>query len=325
MLKGRKHYGRLQDLRRRKKAATALAAGLALVFFLLVLENTGKLSGQGDFRTRRGALAGAVSEDFFGRSGSNQGHLSVRIQWIRTVRKQADLVRQEAERLKEIREQQAYQKSVTAMTAGQIVDTARLWPDQLKKCFYEEEILPGTKVYERINDCSYRENPHIALSHLRYLRVLHVGFDGETHVGEMIVHEEIAEDVLQIFQKLYEARYPIERMRLVDDYQADDNVSMADNNSSAFNYRYIATTTKLSNHSWGKAVDINPLYNPYIYTAGGQLHVDPEGSQAYVDRSGDCPYMIDHEDLCCRLFLEHGFTWGGDWDGRKDYQHFEKK
>lgn len=222
------------------------------------------------------------------------------------------------------REDNLYLISVLAMAAGRKVDMARLSPGQVSKIFYAEEIPFAGMIYKRINGLSYRDNKEIDIAQLRYLYVLHHGFDGEAHVGEMIVNEEIAEDVLDIFKKLFEARYPIERMQLVDDFGADDNASMAANNSSGFNYRYIAGTRKLSNHSLGLAVDINPLYNPYIYMAGGVTHVAPEGAQGYVDRDGDCPYMIDHEDLCCRLFLEHGFTWGGDWDSVKDYQHFEK-
>lgn len=236
-----------------------------------------------------------------------------------------EIVMKEAEHIMEAKENEAYFASISTLEAGQVVDTERLTGDQLGQLFYGEEIREGDAVYSRINGCSYRENPNIALSQLRYLRVLHCGFDGQTHVGEMIVNREIAGDVLEIFKQLYEAGYPIERMRLVDDYQGDDNASMGDNNSSAFNYRYIASTTRLSNHSWGKAIDINPFYNPYIYTDEGGLHVDPEGSWEYVDRGGDCPYMIDHEDLCYRLFAEHGFSWGGDWNTRKDYQHFEKE
>lgn len=239
--------------------------------------------------------------------------------------RRVEQVIQEAQDMMEKRENEAYFASIPTMAAGQAIDTARLAEGQAAQLFYAEEIQQEDRVYSRINGCSYRENPNIALSQLRYLRVLYYGFDGKAHVGEMIVNEEIAKDVLEILQELYENRYPIERMQLVDDYQADDNASMADNNSSAFNYRNIAGTTRLSNHSWGKAVDINPLYNPYIYTSEGVLHVEPQGAEAYADRRGDNPYMISHEDLCYRLFTEHGFRWGGDWDSRKDYQHFEKE
>jgi hypothetical protein len=216
-------------------------------------------------------------------------------------------------------------ESIRNLTAGEVVDTTRFSQVQLLQLFSEEQIVAGGEIYERINEVSYHKNDNLAVSQLRYLRMLYYGFDGQTHVGEMIVNEEIAADVLDIFKQLYAAEYPIERMQLVDDYGADDDASMAANNSSAFNYRCIAGTTKLSNHSWGKAIDINPLYNPYVYTsADGTTHVDPEGGEDYTDRNGDAPYMIDHEDLCYQLFIQHGFSWGGDWETKKDYQHFEK-
>lgn len=191
--------------------------------------------------------------------------------------------------------------------------------------FEIKDILPGDDVYQRINGCSFQENPHVSLKDLCYLTMPYHGFDGKAHVGEMIVNKAIAEDVLDIFQNLYRSKYPIERMQLVDDFGGDDNASMASNNSSAFNYRCIAGTTKLSNHSYGLAIDINPIYNPYIYTSSdGVFHVDPAGSEPYVDRTGRHPYQIDHQDLCYQQFVQHGFTWGGDWNHAKDYQHFEK-
>lgn len=99
---------------------------------------------------------------------------------------------------------------------------------------------------------------------LRYLHVLHMGFDGQTKEGELVVNKAIAEDVLAIFRQLYEAEYPIEKVRLVDEYDADDEASMSDNNSSAFNFRFISHTTTISKHGLGMAVDINTLYNPYV-------------------------------------------------------------
>lgn len=99
---------------------------------------------------------------------------------------------------------------------------------------------------------------------------------------------------------------------------------MSDNNSSAFNFRFISHTTKISKHGLGMAVDINTLYNPYVKTVDGNLSVEPANAADYVDRSADFPHKIDHDDLCYQLFTEHGFTWGGDWTHSKDYQHFEK-
>lgn len=180
-------------------------------------------------------------------------------------------------------------------------------------------------VFERINGISYRENDVIKLADLRYLRLLHTGFDGQTHTGELIVNRQIAEEILDIMKTLYENRYPIERMLLVDEYGGDDNRSMADNNSSAFNYRVIAGTTRLSKHSLGLAIDINPRYNPYIRPGeNGERIVEPAGSEAYADRQADFAYKIDEHDLCYRLFVSHGFTWGGSWHTVKDYQHFQK-
>lgn len=180
-------------------------------------------------------------------------------------------------------------------------------------------------IFERINGISYRENDVVRPEDLRYLRLLHTGFDGQTHAGELIVNRQIAEEILDIMKMLYENRYPIERMRLVDEYDGDDNRSMADNNSSAFNYRVIAGTTRLSKHSLGLAIDINPRYNPYIrFGENGERIVEPAGSEAYTDRKADFPYKIDESDLCYRLFVSHGFTWGGSWHTVKDYQHFQK-
>lgn len=181
------------------------------------------------------------------------------------------------------------------------------------------------ELYERINGCSYVENDDIALEDLRYLQVLHIGFDGETHVGELIVNAAIAEDILAIMRELYKNQYPIERMKLVDEYGGDDELSMQANNTSCFNYRTVEGSDNLSKHSFGLAIDINPFYNPCVRSyADGSTKSFPEGSDEYADRSKEFPYKIDKEDLCYRLFMEHGFRWGGTWKSLKDYQHFDK-
>ena len=171
---------------------------------------------------------------------------------------------------------------------------------------------------------SYKADCTVPREDLRYLHVLHMGFDGQTKEGELVVNKAIAEDVLAIFRQLYEAEYPIEKVRLVDEYDADDEASMSDNNSSAFNFRFISHTTTISKHGLGMAVDINTLYNPYVKTVNGKLSIEPANAEAYVDRSRNFPHKIDHDDLCYKLFTRYGFTWGGDWTHSKDYQHFEK-
>ena len=175
---------------------------------------------------------------------------------------------------------------------------------------------------------TYKEDCIVPREDLRYLLILHKDKEGNTHQGEMVVHKLIAEDVLEIFEKLYDAGYPIERMVLPDNYMADDETMMRDNNSSGFNFRFISHTNKVSKHGMGMAVDINTLYNPYhkIVTNddGTQTEViEPATGEAYLDRTTDFDYKIEKGDLCYKLFIEKGFEWGGDWEDRKDFQHFE--
>ncbi len=188
--------------------------------------------------------------------------------------------------------------------------------------FYISEIPDD--IFARMQGKSYKEDCTVPREDLRYVHVRHMGFDGEAKDGELVVNKAIADDVLAIFEELYKADYPIEKVRLVDEYDADDEASMSDNNSSAFNFRFISHTTRISKHGLGMAVDINTRYNPYVKTVDGKLSIEPANGADYVDRSKDFPHKIDHEDLCYKLFKEYGFTWGGDWIHSKDYQHFER-
>jgi len=180
-------------------------------------------------------------------------------------------------------------------------------------------------IFEKMQGKSYKENCTVPREELRYLHILHVGFDNNTHEGELIVNKRIAEDVIDIFKELYKAGYQIEKVRLIDEYNAQDELSMRDNNSSAFNFRYISYSTTLSKHAMGLAVDINTLYNPYIKQVDGRLNIEPANAVQYVDRNRQFPHKIDHDDLCYKLFTKYGFEWGGDWEDSKDYQHFEIK
>lgn len=181
------------------------------------------------------------------------------------------------------------------------------------------------RIIQRIEGKSYRADAAIPLRSLRYLRILHWDFEGITREGEMIVNHKIAVRTLKVFYCLYQIGYRIEKMRLVDEYGADDEASMADNNTSAFNYREIAHTKQLSNHSRGLAIDINPRMNPYITSYG----ISPANSADYQERDlakcrgtyADC--MIHRGDAVYNIFRKYGFSWGGDWEHAKDYQHFE--
>ena len=189
--------------------------------------------------------------------------------------------------------------------------------------FYQQEITDD--IFARIEGKSFKANCTTSREDLRYLRVLHYNKDREVQEGELVCHKDIADDLLAIFQELYKAAYPIERMVLIDEYDADDEASMRANNTSAFNFRRASGMKRLSSHSTGMAIDINPLYNPLVKERGGRTLFYPSNAEAYIDRIRYFPYKIEKGDLCVRLFKKYGFSWGGDWRSSKDYQHFEKR
>lgn len=186
--------------------------------------------------------------------------------------------------------------------------------------FFWIESIPD-HVFARMEGKSYGADCTVPVDDLRYVRVLHTTAEGVSTVGELVVNRNVADEVLEIFRQLYEARYPIRKMHLVDDYDASDDASIADDNTSSFNYRLIAGTYQLSNHAFGLAIDINPFENPYINRQG---NVVPPEAWPYVDRTSNDPYVLHEGDLCFRLFTAHGWSWGGYWASPIDYQHFEK-
>ena len=178
------------------------------------------------------------------------------------------------------------------------------------------------KIFSRIKGKSYRADCTVPVDELRYLKVLHKDLSGKILEGELICNVTIADALIDIFQKLFNANYPIEKVRLIDEYNADDELSMRDNNSSCFNFRYVSHTTRISRHGYGLAIDINPLYNPYIKFVDGVKSIEPINAAAYEDRKKNFPYKIVEGDLCHKLFIEHGFLWGGNFTDSLDYQHF---
>ena len=155
---------------------------------------------------------------------------------------------------------------------------------------------------------------------LRYLTLPYYDFEGQIQIGEMVCHKRIAHDLLVIFSTLFRAEYPIYSIRLVDDFDGDDDASMKANNTSCFNYRTVRGTNHLSRHAYGLAVDVNPLQNPWVV---GKTVYPPTAAE-YADRSKDFPHKIDKNDLCYKVFISRGFLWGGIWIGSRDYQHFQK-
>jgi len=168
---------------------------------------------------------------------------------------------------------------------------------------------------------SWREGCPTPIADLVYLRLSHVGFDGAVHEGELVVHKNVADEVAAIFQVLYDQRFPIEKMRLIDDYQGDDDASMADNNTSAFNCRFVLDKPGVfSKHSEGKAIDINPRVNPMVL---GKTVLPPGGTE-FLRPTAKTLGMLRNGAAGVAEFLRRGWTWGGSWKTLKDYQHFEK-
>jgi len=213
--------------------------------------------------------------------------------------------------------------ALEAWTAGQRVSHSSVEAYGIERCFVAEKL--SDQVFARMWGKSYKESCPVRRADLRYIKALHYTIDGHIQIGEMVCNKAIAVDLVDIFRQLFAAKYPIERMVLIDDYEASDERSMMANNSSCFNCRYVKGTRRLSNHSRGFAVDINALYNPCVKRRkGGAVVVEPATARRYADRRRSFSYKIDHSDLCYKLFKAHGFTWGGDWKHVKDYQHFEK-
>ena len=169
---------------------------------------------------------------------------------------------------------------------------------------------------------SWRPGCPVEPAQLRRVFVNHLGFDGQTHRGELIVHKDLVPEVIAIFDRLYRLGYPIEKIRTVDHYPAaDDELSMEDNNTSAFNCRGIPGTSRWSEHAYGRAIDLNPRLNPCIY-AGGTFQ--PQNAAAYTDRGRTDPGLLHDGEPAERAFTDGGWRWGGNWTSPIDYQHFER-
>ncbi len=176
------------------------------------------------------------------------------------------------------------------------------------------------KVKERVEGSSWHPGCPVGLGQLRLLRLTHWGFDGEVHNGRLVIHRREADGVLAAMERLFELRFPIRRMELIDRYGADDHRSMNADNTSAFNCRFVAGTERWSMHAYGRAIDINPIENPYVSGS----HVSPPAGEEFADRSRHAKGMIHADDAVVIAFeREAGWAWGGAWPGDpKDYQHF---
>jgi D-alanyl-D-alanine carboxypeptidase len=165
---------------------------------------------------------------------------------------------------------------------------------------------------------SWRPGCPVGFDELRLVRITHWGFDDEPHRGRLVIHRRWADEIVQVFRRIYAAEFPIRRVRLVDNYGAADLESMRHDNTSAFNCRYVAGTATWSMHALGKAIDVNPVENPYVDGS----RVSPPNGEAYADRSDARPGMVFERDVVWRAFRSIGWEWGGTWRSAQDYQHF---
>lgn len=166
----------------------------------------------------------------------------------------------------------------------------------------------------------------VGLEDLRYLRLPYWDFQGKSKMGELIVHKEAATSTVRVFEELYAIGYPIKQMRLVSDFKGKDWHSIEADNTSAFNCRPATGTKRWSNHAYGKAIDINPIENPYISRTG---YISHKASLKYRKRTHHPKRgiadkaLITKDDQAYHIFIKHGWKWGGEWKGIKDYQHFD--
>ncbi|CAN5816461.1 M15 family metallopeptidase [soil metagenome] len=167
---------------------------------------------------------------------------------------------------------------------------------------------------------SWRPGCPVPPEELRRVTIRHWGFDDAVHQGELVVHVDAVDAIEGVFRSLFDARFPLERVELVDRYDGDDDRSMAANNTSAFNCREIAGRPGVwSEHAYGRAVDLNPVQNPNVSSSG---RVEPPAGTAFTDRDPAAPGLIRADGPAVTGFDAVGWSWGGNWSSSKDYQHF---
>jgi hypothetical protein len=175
---------------------------------------------------------------------------------------------------------------------------------------------------DKIRHTTWHPGCPVAPEELRQLTLSYRDFQNQPRIGILLVHHDLADEVVRLFRDFYSLGFPIEQMVPIEEYKGNDDASMAANNTSAFNCRDATGKPGVySNHSWGRAIDINPLTNPYV--KGDQV-LPPEGRK-YLDRAKVFKGSILKDGFVVREFEKNGWTWGGRWPDRQDYQHFEKQ
>lgn len=165
---------------------------------------------------------------------------------------------------------------------------------------------------------SYRAGCPVPPSQLRTVHLTYWGFDGRAHEGALVVHRRAADDMVKVFRRLYAARFPIRRIVPLSAYRGSDDASMAADNTSGFNCRFVEGTRRWSMHAYGEAIDVNPVENPYVRGSA----VSPPAGRRYLDRTRYRPGFAAEDGVLVEAFDAVGWKWGGRWTASRDYQHF---
>lgn len=183
--------------------------------------------------------------------------------------------------------------------------------------------LSDAQIKSLVNRNVWNDDCPVHYSELTLQKVPYIDFEGFSQIGELLVSSKIVENVALIFEELYHLRFPIQQIRLIDDFDGDDVASMEANNSSAFNGRKVMNTNRWSSHAYGVAIDINPHQNPYMMLnpESSSIKVFPQKGMSYVNRGVKKPGMVEE---IVQIFAQFGFTeWGGNWELKPDYHHFQ--
>ncbi|NOZ87260.1 MAG: M15 family metallopeptidase [Deltaproteobacteria bacterium] len=185
---------------------------------------------------------------------------------------------------------------------------------------FNAEVMPlSEEMKNKMNGVTFRPGCPVPLSDLVLIRVDYHGFDHKIHHGQLVVHKKVGPELIEIFRDIFNAGFPIDKIKPASDYNGNDDASMADDNTSAFNCRPVTGGKRFSAHAYGLAIDINPMLNPYIK---GKI-VEPQNGKIYSNRRLKRPGMIRKPGPVYKAFTSRGWKWGGSWHTLKDYQHFE--
>jgi hypothetical protein len=192
-------------------------------------------------------------------------------------------------------------------------------PAQPGEGFYADASRISPRLKRHMTGNSWHRGCPVPIRRLRLIRVSYHNFDGDRRIGKLVANKNAVRALVRALRSMYRHGFRIRKIRLVDRYGGSDRRSMRADNTSAFNCRFVAGTNRWSEHAYGRAIDINPVENPYVRSDGS---VSPRRGRPYADRTRHAKGMIHARDATVRAFRRVGWRWGGYWRSAKDYMHF---